>query len=115
MDQAEHLGSRSKRMARINESLSPVVFLYGMAVVLAVSKACMLFIWRALPKPRPPLRQEMIEAWRRRKANKPIPEASPDRQRYLSDLDHIVPLSEAPVTTDRHDPFATVNGACGPP
>jgi hypothetical protein len=34
-------------MARINESLSPVVFLYGMAVVLAVSKACMLFIWRA--------------------------------------------------------------------
>jgi hypothetical protein len=33
-----------------------------MAVVLAVGKASMLFIWRALPTPRPPLRQEMIEA-----------------------------------------------------
>jgi hypothetical protein len=46
----------------MDESFSPVIFLYGMALVLAVSKACPLFIWRALPKPRPPLRQTMIEA-----------------------------------------------------
>ena len=52
----------------MDESFSPVMFLYGLAVIVAVGKACTLFIWRTLPKPRPPLRQEMIEAWQRRKA-----------------------------------------------
>ena len=52
----------------MDESFSPVIFLYGLAVIVAVGKACTLFIWRTLPKPRPPLRQEMIEAWQRRKA-----------------------------------------------
>ncbi|WP_262299839.1 hypothetical protein [Microvirga sesbaniae] len=69
----------------MNESFSPVIFLYGMAVVVAVSKACTLFIWRALPKFRAPLRQMMIGAWRRRRTSKPILEASPDLQRYPSD------------------------------
>ncbi len=50
------------------ESVSPVIFLYGLAVIVAVGKACTLFIWRTLPKPRPPLRQEVTEAWQRRKA-----------------------------------------------
>ena len=45
-----------------------MIFLYGMAPVVAVGKAFTLLIWRTLPKPRPPLRQEMLEAWRRRKA-----------------------------------------------
>lgn len=49
-------------------SFSRVIFLYGMALVLAVGKACTLLIWRTLSKPRPSLRQEVIEAWRRRKA-----------------------------------------------
>ena len=49
-------------------SVSPVIFLYGLAVIVAVGKACTLFIWRTLPKPRPPLRQEVVEAWQRRKA-----------------------------------------------
>ncbi len=52
----------------MDESFSPVMFLYGLAVIVAVGKACTLFIWRTLPKPRPPLRQEVTEAWHRRKA-----------------------------------------------
>ena len=52
----------------MDESFSPVMFLYGLAVIVAVGKACTLFIWRTLPKPRSPLRQEMTEAWQRRKA-----------------------------------------------
>lgn len=50
------------------ENFSPVIFLYGMAIVLAVGKAFTLWIWGTLPKPRPPLRQEMMEVWQRRKA-----------------------------------------------
>ncbi len=52
----------------MDESFSPVIFLYGLALAVAVGKACTLLIWRTLPKPRPPLRQEVIEAWQRRKA-----------------------------------------------
>jgi hypothetical protein len=51
----------------MSESFSPVIFLYGMALVVAVGKAFTLLIWRTLPKPRPPLRQEMMEAWQRRR------------------------------------------------
>ena len=51
----------------MDESISRVGFLYGMAFVLAIGKACTLLIWRTLPKPRPPLRQELLEAWRRRR------------------------------------------------
>lgn len=53
---------------RNDESFSRVGFLYGMAVVLAVSKACTLLIWRTLPKPRAPLRQDLLEAWRGRRS-----------------------------------------------
>jgi cytochrome b561 len=52
----------------MDESVSPVMLLYGLAVIVAMGKACTLFVWRTFPKPRPPLRQEMIEAWQRRKA-----------------------------------------------
>src|SRR5687767_6385396 len=52
----------------MDENFSPVIFLYGMALIVAVGKAFTLLIWRTLPKPRPPLRQEVVEAWRRRKA-----------------------------------------------
>jgi hypothetical protein len=51
----------------MDESFSRTGFVYGMAFVLAVSKACTLLIWRTLPKPRPPLRQELVKAWRRRR------------------------------------------------
>ena len=52
----------------MDRDFSPVIFLYGMAIVLAMGKAFTLWIWSALPKPRPPLRQEVMEAWQRRKA-----------------------------------------------
>ena|SRR3712207_6265815 len=47
----------------MNESFSPVIFLYGMALVLGVSKACTQLIWRSLARPRPGLRQELRDAW----------------------------------------------------
>jgi hypothetical protein len=50
----------------MNESFSPVIFVYGLAFILGVGKACTLLIWRTLPKPRPGLRQEAREAWQRR-------------------------------------------------
>jgi hypothetical protein len=41
----------------MDESFSPVIFVYGMAFVLGVSKACTPLIWRILLTPRPGLRQ----------------------------------------------------------
>ena len=54
----------------MDESFSPTIFLYGMALVLAVGKAFTLTIWRTLPKPRPGLRQEMLQAWEDRRLRK---------------------------------------------
>ncbi|EIM31121.1 hypothetical protein MicloDRAFT_00001090 [Microvirga lotononidis] len=54
----------------MDESFSPTIFLYGMALVLAVGKAFTLTIWRTLPKPRPGLRQEMVQAWENRRLRK---------------------------------------------
>jgi hypothetical protein len=54
----------------MNESFSPTIFLYGMALVLAVGKAFTVTIWRTLPKPRPGLRQEMLQAWENRRLRK---------------------------------------------
>jgi hypothetical protein len=53
----------------MDESFSRVGFLYGMAFVLSIGKACTLLIWRTLPKPRPPLRRELLEAWRHRRTH----------------------------------------------
>ncbi len=50
----------------MDESFSPVIFIYGLALILGVGKACTLLIWHTLPKPRPGLRQEAREAWQRR-------------------------------------------------
>jgi hypothetical protein len=54
----------------MDESFSPTLFLYGMALVLAVGKAFTLTIWRTLPRPRPGLRQEMLQAWKNRRLRK---------------------------------------------
>jgi hypothetical protein len=54
----------------MDESFSPTIFLYGMALVLALGKAFTLTIWRTLPKPRPGLRQEILQAWRDRRLRK---------------------------------------------
>jgi hypothetical protein len=50
----------------VDESFSPTIFIYGLALILGVGKACILLIWRTLPKLRPGLRQEVREAWQRR-------------------------------------------------
>jgi hypothetical protein len=54
----------------MDESFSPTIFLYGMALVLAVGKAFTLTIWRTLTKPRPGLRHEMLQAWKDRSLRK---------------------------------------------
>ncbi|RDI51477.1 hypothetical protein DES45_1176 [Microvirga subterranea] len=54
----------------MDESFSPTIFLYGMALVLAVGKAFTLTICRTLPKPRPGLQQEMLQAWENRRLRK---------------------------------------------
>ena len=51
----------------MDEGFSPTIFLYGMALVFAVGKAFTLTIWRTLPKPRPGLRHEMLQAWKDRR------------------------------------------------
>jgi predicted MFS family arabinose efflux permease len=65
----------------MNESFSPVIFVYGMALIVGVGKACTLLIWRSLPRPRPRLRQEVREGWqhwRQRKSAREVAEHSPD-------------------------------------
>jgi hypothetical protein len=54
----------------MDERFSPTIFLYGMALILAVGKAFTLTIWRTLPKPRPRLRQEILPAWKNRRLQK---------------------------------------------
>jgi hypothetical protein len=54
----------------MDESFSPTIFLYGIALVVAVGKAFTLTIWRTLPKPKPGLRQEMLQAWKNRRLRK---------------------------------------------
>jgi hypothetical protein len=90
----------------MSEGFSPVIFLYGMALVVAVNKAFTLLIWRTLPKPRPPLQQEMMEAWHRRKtrvqaAKEAEPKASPSAEEVPSDPDggEDKPRSEPPAST----------------
>jgi hypothetical protein len=94
----------------MDESFSPVLFVYGMALVVAVGKAFTLLIWRTLPKPRPPLRQEILEAWQRRKARVQTaketarePKAPPSAEEVSSDPgggeDKPRPVTPAPGTS----------------
>ena len=62
----------------MDESFSPVIFVYGMAFVLGVGKACTLLIWRTLPRSRPGLRQEVREAWQHWTQPKSVREAAGD-------------------------------------
>ncbi|WP_193557302.1 hypothetical protein [Microvirga pakistanensis] len=83
----------------MDESFSRVGLLYGMAFVLAVSKACTLLIWRTLPKPRPPLRQELLELWRSRGTRERVRKASavpqtPDGIRHENSCAPSAPASD---------------------
>jgi hypothetical protein len=68
--EADRLGRALGGSHRMDESFSPTILLYGMALVLAVGKAFTLTIWRTLPKLRPGLRQEMLQAWESRRLRK---------------------------------------------
>jgi hypothetical protein len=61
----------------MDESFSLVIFIYGLALILGVGKACTLLIWRTLPRPRPGLRQEVREAWHRQ-TRRTSPEKTPE-------------------------------------
>jgi hypothetical protein len=61
----------------MDEGFSRVAFLYGIFFVVAVGKACTLFIWRTLPKARQPVRQAIVEMWRRKRGGWNEPEMSP--------------------------------------
>jgi hypothetical protein len=61
----------------MDEIFSPVIFIYGLALILGVGKACTLLIWRALPKPKPGVRQEVQEAWHRQ-TRRMSPEKTPE-------------------------------------
>ena len=77
----------------MDDSFSPVIFVYGMAFVLGVGKACTLLIWRTLPRPRPGLRQEVREAWQRRRQRKSV-------WKVAGDPDKQAPV-QAPAAQDR--------------
>ncbi|ANY82689.1 hypothetical protein BB934_31010 (plasmid) [Microvirga ossetica] len=84
----------------MDESFSPTIFLYGMALVFAVGKAFTLTIWRTLPKPRPGLKHEMLQAWKKRRFQK---------QAAKNAVEH--PRSE--WTAD--NPLSSTNEATGEP
>ncbi len=106
----------------MDESFSRTGFLYGMAFVLAIGKACTLLIWRTLPKPRPPLRQDLAEAWHRRRTRTRIRAASP-----LHDPQHLTDGGRAdgsqtqntgspipPARAERADEITTPNASPKP-
>jgi hypothetical protein len=69
----------------MDESFSPVIFVYGMAFVLGVGKASTLLVWRPLPRPQPGLGQEIKGAWQGRTRRKSLrevghPPADPNPQ-----------------------------------
>jgi hypothetical protein len=54
----------------MNQSVSPMIFVYGMAVVLGIVKVCTLLIWQTFA--RPGLRQELRNACQRRSWRTPV-------------------------------------------
>ena len=88
----------------MDESFSPTIFLYGMALVLAVGKAFTLTIWRTLPKPRIGLRPEMLQAWNNRRLRKQAATSSVQHRRSEQTGDD--PLSD--IERTKAEPHATV-------
>jgi hypothetical protein len=88
----------------MDESFSPTIFLYGMALVLAVGKAFTLTIWRTLPKPRPGLRQEMLQAWQDRRLRKQAAASQVQHPREQQKADKPPKTAEAA----EGEPYATM-------
>src|SRR5215213_4409506 len=88
----------------MDESFSPTIFLYGMALVLAVGKAFTLTIWRILPKPRLRLRQKMLQAWKNCRLRKQAATSPVQHRRSEQTIDD--PLRDAEGA--KAEPHATV-------
>ena len=88
----------------MDESFSPTILLYGIALVLAVGKAFTLTIWRTLPKPRPGLRQEMLHAWKNRRLRKQAATSPVQDRRSEQTLDDPSRTAERP----KREPHATM-------
>jgi hypothetical protein len=88
----------------MDESFSPTIFIYGMALVLAVGKAFTLTIWQTLPKPRPGLRQEMLQAWRNRRLHKQAASSPVQHRRSEQTVDNSLRDAEGA----KAEPHATV-------
>ena len=88
----------------MDESFSPTLFLYGMALVLAVGKAFTLTIWRTLPKSRPGLRQEMLQTWKNRRLRKQAATSPVQHRRSEQAVDE----SSRSAEGAKRQPYATV-------
>jgi hypothetical protein len=89
----------------MDESFSPTIFLYGVALVLAVGKAFTLTIWRILPKPRPGLRQEMLQVWKNRRLRKQAATSPIQHRRSAQTVDD--PLRDEGVKAEPHATVST--------
>jgi hypothetical protein len=103
------------------ENFSPVIFLYGMAIVLAVGKVFTMTIWRTLPRPRPPLREEVFEAWTRRRPDSPVAKGAAAHEQgrstaeeSVSSADEVEEASDAAVS-DLEQASVTQPGPNTPP
>ena len=88
----------------MDESFSPTILLYGMALVLAVGKAFTLTIWRTLPKPRPGLRQEILQAWKNRRLQRQAATSPIQHHRSEQTVDDALRDAEG----SKAEPHATV-------
>jgi hypothetical protein len=88
----------------MDESFSPTIFLYGMALMLAVAKAFTLTIWQTLPKPRPGLRQEILQAWQDRRLRKQVAESQVQHPHKGPIADELPKTAEAA----KGEPYATM-------
>jgi hypothetical protein len=84
----------------MDEGFSPTIFLYGMALVLAVGKAFTLMIWRTLSKPRPPLKQEVLGSWKRRRLRTQAVKSPPPEQQGQSTADMAVLSGSEPFAAN---------------
>ena len=95
----------------MDEIFSSTIFLYGMALELAVGKAFTLTIWRTLAKSRPGLRQEMVQGRKDRRRRKqaaacqvqhPRKEPTADEPSNTAEAAQAEPHATIPAPIARH-------------
>jgi hypothetical protein len=80
-------------MTPMDESFSPTLFLYGMALILAVGKAFTLTILADPPETQTKLAAKMLQAWRNRRLRKQAAMSPVQHRRSEQTLDD--PLRDA--------------------